>query len=63
MFNKSMMRATLLYVYLTGNARVLWQYKEVSGTVWGVPSRTVATLPSWATSPTVMSGWSRNFSE
>lgn len=30
--------ATLLYVDLKGNARVLWQYKAVVGVVWGVPS-------------------------
>jgi Tol biopolymer transport system component len=29
---------TLLYVDLEGNAKVLWQYKGVSGEIWGVPS-------------------------
>jgi DNA-binding winged helix-turn-helix (wHTH) protein/Tol biopolymer transport system component len=30
--------STLLYVDLNGNARVLWQYKGVGGSIWGVPS-------------------------
>lgn len=30
--------STLLYVDLKGNARVLSQYKEASGLIWGVPS-------------------------
>ncbi len=30
--------SALLYVDLKGNARVLWQYKEGGGNIWGVPS-------------------------
>ena len=30
--------STLLYVDLTGNARVLWQYKAGRGAMWGLPS-------------------------
>ena len=30
--------STLLYVDLTGNARVLWQYKAGRGSMWGLPS-------------------------
>jgi hypothetical protein len=30
--------STLLYVDLTGKARVLWQHKGASGRFWGVPS-------------------------
>jgi eukaryotic-like serine/threonine-protein kinase len=30
--------SSLLYVDLTGNARVLWQYKAGRGAIWGVPS-------------------------
>jgi Tol biopolymer transport system component len=29
---------TLLHVDLEGNAKVLWQYKAASGSIWGIPS-------------------------
>jgi Tol biopolymer transport system component len=36
--SRSPQGSTLLLVDLKGNARVLWQYKAGSGSIWGVPS-------------------------